>query len=73
MEKYYNYSSEAERIATEAMEQIHMGKIRNHKLRNKAAIHSGEIESKECNEFCNFLPSKNCDFVMSLRGSDNNG
>lgn len=62
--------SEAVKMTYYAMELIAQKKVRNHKLRNSAPVHTGEIEKRECKEFCEFLQTKNSDFVYNLRGSD---
>lgn len=66
------YTPEIENIARCSIEMIKDGYIRNHKLGNSSAKHSGEIEEIECSVFADFLKTKNCYLVRSLRGSDNN-
>lgn len=53
------------------MRQIKSGAVRNHKLKNSARIHTGEMEEVECDAFCNFLMSKNYFLVDELRGCEN--
>ena len=69
-EKNY-YSKETEDFANESMRQIKSGVVRNHKLKNSARIHTGEMEEVECDAFCNFLMSKNYFLVDELRGCEN--
>ena len=69
-EKNY-YSKETEDFANESMRQIKSGAVRNHKLKNSARIHTGEMEEVECDTFCNFLMSKNYFMVDELRGCEN--
>lgn len=69
-EKNY-YSKETEDFANESMRQIKSGAVRNHKLKNSARIHTGEMEEVECDTFCNFLMSKNYFLVDELRGCEN--
>mgnify|MGYP000079716403 FL=1 len=69
-EKNY-YSKETEDFANESMRQIKSGAVRNHKLKNSARIHTGEMEEVECDAFCNFLMSKNYFLVDELRGCEN--
>lgn len=64
------YSNEVMKVVQKDMELIKEGKIRNHQLGNGAVTHSGELEEKERVIFCTFLPTKNCDFVCSLKGSE---
>ncbi len=66
------YSENVMERAKRNMALIRSGKVRNHKLGNSASIHTGEIEEKECSLYCDFLRTKNCDFIFGLRGSDNN-
>lgn len=61
----------AKGIAERGKRLLREGKIRNHKLRNRDAIHTEEIERKETQIYRDFLPSKNCCIVYSLTGSDN--
>ena len=61
----------AKEMAERARSLLQEGKIRNHKLGNSAAVHTGEIEKKEVRIYRNFLPSKNCSIVYSLTGSEN--
>lgn len=65
------YSKETEDFADESMRQIRSGTVRNHKLKNSARIHTGEMEEVECDVFCNFLRSKNYFLVDELRGCEN--
>ena len=69
-EKNY-YSKETEDFANESMRQIKSGAVRNHKLKNSARIHTGEMEEVECDAFCNSLMSKNYFLVDELRGCVN--
>lgn len=64
------YSKEVMNEVRKDMDLIKAGKIRNHQLGNGAVTHSGELEEKERVIFCDFLPTKNCDFVCSLIGSE---
>lgn len=66
------YFSNVEERAESNMELIKSGKVRDHKLGNSASRHTGEIEEKECSLYCDFLRTKNCDFVFALRGNENN-
>lgn len=50
---------------------LQKGKVRNHKLGNSAAVHTGEIEKKESHIYRDFLPSRNFYIVYSLTGSEN--
>ena len=52
-EKNY-YSKETEDFANESMRQIKSGAVRNHKLKNSARIHTGEMEEVECDAFVTF-------------------
>lgn len=52
------------------MQTIKDGKVRNHKLGDSARKHSGKVERKECAVFCEFLLTKNFDFINSLRGGE---
>ena len=70
LEKTY-YSCEIEENANQSMEQIKNGTVRNHKLKNSAPVHTGEREEQECNDFCDFLMSKNYFLVEALRGCEN--
>ena len=60
----------ADEIAKNGMLLVNSGKVRNHKLRNSARIHTGEVEDMECRIYRDFLPSKNCCIVLELTGSD---
>lgn len=68
MSKYY--STAINEIVNKELKRIIAGEVRNHKLGNEAEIHSGEQEEKECCIYRDFLPTKNCDFIINLRGSD---
>lgn len=65
------YEPEIREIAKRNLQLIQEKKIRNHKLGNSAPMHSGEIEELECERFCDFLKSRNCFYVETLRGTDN--
>ena len=60
-----------ETIASDGMFLLKNHYIRNHKLGNNAAVHSGTIERKELNNFKNYLPSKIAFFVYNFTGCDN--
>lgn len=64
------YSTAINEMANKELERIIAGRVKNHKLGNDAKIHSGEQEEKECCIYRDFLPTKNCDFILNLRGSD---
>lgn len=64
------YSKETTEVVREQMEMIRAGRIRNHQLGNSAVTHSGELEKREQVAFYDFLPTKNCNFVCNLRGSE---
>jgi len=61
----------AQEMAERCKKLLQERKIRNHKLGNSAAIHTGEIERKEAQIYRDFLPSRNCCIVYSLTGSEN--
>lgn len=65
------YTKDIEERAQQSIEQIKAGIVRNHKLKNGAAVHTGEIEEKESGIFCDFLSSKNYAILAELRGCDN--
>lgn len=67
----FKMENTANEIAKHGMELIKNGKIRNHGLGNSARVHTGEIEKRESQIYCDFLPSKNCNMVYELTGSDN--
>lgn len=71
MQERTYYSKEVEESAKESMRQIREGLVRNHKLKNSALIHTGEIEERECDMFCDFLMSKNYFMIDTLRGCEN--
>ena len=71
MSRGLDCSTQATEIAQRMIQLIQEGKIRNHKLKNMATQHSGEIEEMECKTFCDFLPTKNFNFLLELRGCDN--
>lgn len=60
----------AEMIAENAMSLVRGGQVRNHKLRNSAPIHTGEMESQESRIYRDFLPSKNACMIFNLTGSN---
>ena len=65
------YFSNVEERAKSNMELVKSGKVRDHKFRDHASRHTGEIEEKECSLYCDLFRTKNCDFIFALRGSDN--
>lgn len=65
------YSKEAEERANRGIQKIMDGKVRNHKLRNGALVHSGELEEQECNAFLEFLMTRNYFLIDELRGYEN--
>lgn len=65
------YSKEAEESANRGIQKIMDGKVRNHKLRNGALVHSGELEERECNAFLEFLMTRNYFLIDELRGYEN--
>ncbi len=60
----------AREIAQNGMNLVRENKIRNHKLRNSARIHTGEMERQEVRLFRDFLPGKNGCMIYELVGSD---
>lgn len=60
----------ASEIAKRGSSLVSSGKVRNHKLGNSSRIHTGEVEKKECQNYRDFLPGKNCCMVYELTGSD---
>lgn len=60
-----------ETIASDGMFLLKSHNVRNHKLGNNAAVHSGMIEKKELNNFKNYLPSKIAYFIYNFMGCDN--
>lgn len=60
----------AKEIAREGILLVTRGQVRNHKLGNSARIHTGEVEKKECQNYRDFLPGKNCCMVYELTGSE---
>lgn len=71
MEQRAYYTKEIEESAKESMRQIKSGAVRNHKLKNSAQIHTGEIEENECSMFCDFLDTRNFFLINDLRGNEN--
>lgn len=65
------YPKDIEKIGANGIKMINEGIIRNHKLGNSSAIHSGEIEQRESILFSDFLTTRNCDIVNNLRGNNN--
>lgn len=61
----------AKEIAKEGILLLKEEKVRNHKLRNSAQIHTGDVERKECQAYRNFLPSKIACMIYNLTGSEN--
>ena len=70
MKENANMALEAAEIARKGMNLSLEGKVRNHKLKNSASIHTGTKERKEANTFINFLSTKNSSFVYEIRGCD---
>lgn len=65
------YTKDIEEKVQKNMDMIKKGVVRNHKLKNGAAIHTGELEEKESGIFCDFLTTKNYAFLAELRGHEN--
>lgn len=61
----------AKEIAKEGILLLKEKKVRNHKLRNSAQIHTGNAERKEYQAYRNFLPSKIACMIYDLTGSEN--
>ena len=59
---------EATEIARNGMNLILEGKVRNHKLKGSAFIHTGTMERREANTFINFLSTKTSSFVYEIKG-----
>ena len=59
---------EATEIARNGMNLILEGKIRNHKLKDSASIHTGTMERREANTFIKFLSTKTSSFVYEIKG-----
>lgn len=51
------------------MSKLDSGKIRNHKLTNGAAAHTGELEEAEMYAFLRLIKSKSGREIMNLKGS----
>lgn len=68
MQKRTYYSKDVHESAKESMRQIKEGLVRNHKLKDRVQIHSGEVQERECDLFCDFLMSKNYFLIANLRG-----
>ena len=45
-----------------------MKELRNHKLKENARKHDGEVLKKETQQFLDFICSRNSNIVNSLRG-----
>lgn len=63
-------SEEVHNIGFETMNKVKAGKIKQHKLSNSAFAHTGEIENKELAEYIRFLPSKNCQLLLDIKGNE---
>ena len=59
---------EATEIARNGMNLILEGKVRNHKLKDSASIHTETMERREANTFINFLSTKTSSFVYEIKG-----
>ena len=59
---------EATEIARNGMNLILEGKVRNHKLKDSASIHTVTMERREANTFINFLSAKTSSFVYEIKG-----
>lgn len=70
MDNFIAKENSAEDIAENGMRLISEGKVRNHKIKNSARIHTGTEEKREYQIYRDFLPSKNCSMVYELTGSD---
>ena len=57
---------EATEIARNGINLILEGKVRNHKLKDSASIHTGTMERREANTFINFLSTKTSSFVYDI-------
>ena len=71
MNNYEQYTPEVIEMSEKNMKMLRDGRIRNHKLRNTASMHSGEKEMAEYYAFRDFLQTKNFNLVYELKGSDN--
>lgn len=70
MDNFIAKKNSAEDIAENGMRLISEGKVRNHKIKNSVRIHTGTEEKREYQIYRDFLPSKNCNMVYELTGSD---
>lgn len=64
-------SGETKMVSRKVMQMVEDGRIRNHKMVNISAIHHGDIEDRELNNYRRFLLTRNFYDIVHLYGKAN--